>query len=452
MPKFMLKWMMFVVFLLTPLAGYSHADATGPEADVAFFEPSLRVGILINQPSVQVSAGADFDLTDPATGKVLFTFRAGDKVTIAAQEKTLSVNGATAAAKGFRVVVRKNETLQAVEQLAQVNNRRYRGDLSIHRTAGKTGLTVVNTLPVEQYLYGVIKNEISPEWPLEAVKAQAVAARTYALASYDKHKADGFDVCSTTDCQVYGGRESEAPRALAAVDATRGLVLKHSGKLITAYFHSSSGGYTENSENVWSTPLPYLRGVVDYDQNCPNFTWEKRLTAAELNQAISKAGYNIGSLQAIELSPLAKPPVADADRGISGRVKTVRLQGSNGSVEIAGTQLRSMLELKSTLFDIHLPAAGTKALLPAADGAKKKRASSRQKKQQAGPVDPNIRTLNGSPAEAVVITGSGWGHGLGLSQWGAKAMAEQAPPGNREYFKDILQHYYQGVQIKKAYL
>ncbi|QDR80860.1 SpoIID/LytB domain-containing protein [Sporomusa termitida] len=452
MPKFMLKWIMFVIFLLLPLAGYTHSADTGPEADVAFFEPSLRVGIVINQPSVQISAAANFDLTDSATGKVLFAFRAGDKVTIAAQEKTLSVNGAAVAAKGFGVVVRKNEALEAGEQLAQVNNRRYRGGLSIHRTAGQTGLTVVNTLPVEQYLYGVIKNEISPAWPLEAVKAQAVAARTYALANYNKHKADGFDVCSTTDCQVYGGRESEDPRSLAAVDATRGLVVKHSGKLITAYFHSSSGGYTENSENVWSTPLPYLRGVVGYDQNCPNFTWEKRLTAAEFNQAISKAGYNIGSLQAIELSPLAKPPVVGADRGISGRVKTVRLRGSNGSAEISGTQLRSMLELKSTLFDIRIPAAGAKALLPAVNADKKKRPSSRKKNRQAAPLDPNIRTLSGRPDEAVVITGSGWGHGIGLSQWGAKAMAEQAPPDNTEYFKDILQHYYQGVQVKKAYL
>ena len=453
MPKHMIKWTMFVVFLLVPLFGYAYSADTGPEADVAFFEPSLRVGILINQPTVQVSAEANFDLTDPATGKVLSSFRTGDKVTIAAQDKFLTVNGAVVTAKEIGVVVKKNEALYYIEQLLQVNKRRYRGDLNIHRTAGKTGLTVVNTLPVEQYLYGVIKNEISPDWPLEAVKAQAVAARTYALANYNKHKADGFDVCSTTDCQVYWGRESEAPRALEAVDATRGLVLIHNGKLITAYFHSSSGGYTENSENVWSTPLPYLRGVIDYDQNCPNFSWEKRLTAAEFNQAISKAGYKIGSLQAVELSPLANPPVASTDRGVSGRVKTVRLVGSDGSVQVSGTQLRSMLDLKSTLFDIHIPATSPKALLPATRADNKIRLlSSHNKPLPASTTTANIRVISDNTEAAVVITGSGWGHGIGLSQWGAKAMAEKAPPGNTEYFVVILKHYYQGVQIKKAYL
>ncbi|MDF2874285.1 MAG: SpoIID/LytB domain protein [Sporomusa sp.] len=430
MHKYMLEWVMFVAMLLLPLSGY--AQSSDSEADVAFFEPSLRVGILTNQPSVQISANANYDLVDTGAGKKLASFRAGDRITIGMQDGVLVINGAAITAKGIDVVVKKDDALYYIEQLVQVNKRRYRGDLSIHRTAGKAGLTVVNTLPVEQYLYGVIKNEISPEWPLEAVKAQAVAARTYAMANYNKHKADGFDVCSTTDCQVYGGRESEAPRSLEAVNATRGLVLLYNGKLITAYFHSSSGGYTENSENVWLASLPYLRGVADFDQNCPAFKWEKKLTIAEFNQAISKAGYNIGSLQAIELSPLGNPPVTSTDRGVSGRVKTVRLLGASGSVQVSGTKMRSMLDLKSALFDINLTATVPKTVLPA--------------------YSPNTHFINGNPTDFIMVTGFGWGHGVGLSQWGAKAMAEKDQPGNTEYFKEILKHYYQGVQIKKAYL
>ncbi|MDF2571592.1 MAG: SpoIID/LytB domain protein, partial [Sporomusa sp.] len=376
-------------------------------------------------------------------------------VVITLKNGEFAINGLSTTATGVEVIIKKDEALFAVEQHVLVNKRRYRGEISIRNTTGKSGMTVINTLPIEQYLYGIIKNEISPEWPLESVKAQAVAARTYALANYNKHKADGFDVCATTDCQVYGGRESEAPRALEAVDATRGLVLTYNNKLITAYFHSSSGGYTENSENVWSSAQPYLRGVADYDQNCQYFKWEKKLTLAEVNQAISKAGYNIGSLQAIELSPLATPQVFSTDRGVSGRVKNVRLLGTDGSVQVSGEKLRRLWDLKSTLFDITILGNEYKDFAKPvyADNSKGlKQSQSILSLSTNAKESPELRLVNGGPNDFVVITGFGWGHGVGMSQWGAKAMAEKAPPDNTEYFKDILKHYYQGVQIKKAFL
>ncbi|WP_425061208.1 hypothetical protein SCACP_19910 [Sporomusa carbonis] len=449
MDKYVLKWLLLIAVLAVVFLPLSGQAQMADDDVITLFQPALRVGILTNQRTIQVSADTDFDIV--TAGKTLGSFRAHEQVTIALKDGVFSVNGVTVAAADLEVVAKKDESLYYLEQFIQVNKRRYRGDISIHRTAGKTGMTVVNTLPVEQYLYGVIKNEIAPEWPLEAVKAQAVAARTYALANYNKHKADGFDVCATTDCQVYGGRESEVPRALEAVDETRGLVLMYNGKLITAYFHSSSGGYTENSENVWSTPEPYLRGVVDFDQNSPYFKWEKKLTIGELNQAINKAGYNIGNLQAIELSPLENPPATSSDRGVSGRVKTVRLLGTNGSVQVSGTKLRSILDLKSTLFDIKTAANGYKEFAMPVNAGVNPEVPQRVL-GIATKDNPNIRPVSSQPADVIVITGFGWGHGLGLSQWGAKAMAEKAPPGNPEYFKDILKHYYQGVQIKKAYL
>lgn len=443
MHKHMLQWLLlaFLVLLFLPLTG----QAKGAEIPETLWlrEPTLRVGILTGQQSVQITADANFDLVHAGTNKKVRSFRAYDKVAITDIGNGFAINGMPVVANGINVVLKNKDVMVSIEQYAHVNNRRYRGDISILRTAGKPGMSVVNTLPVEEYVYGIIKHEISPEWAMEAVKAQAVAARTYALASNNKHKADGFDVCATTDCQVYGGRESEVPRAIEAVDATRGLVLLHSGKLITAYFHSSSGGHTENSENVWSSPLPYLKGVADFDQNCPYFKWEKKLTVAELNQAVSKAGYNIGRLQAIELSPLGNPPTVSNDRGVSGRVKNVRLLGTSGSVQITGAKMRTMLDLKSALFDITTVVNGrTEAVQPVFTGKKSVRT------QPQG----NIRPVTGESTDFVIINGFGWGHGLGLSQWGAKAMAEKAPPGNTEYFKEILKHYYQGVEIKKAYL
>ncbi len=450
MHKHMLQWLLLAAFVLLflPLSGQAGSSET--VATMSLQEPSLRVGILTNQQNVQISADANFDLVSFGTGKVLGSFRAYEGVAITVKDGNFAINGVPVSGTGINVVL-KDDVMVYIEQYAHVNNRRYRGEISIHRTPGKSGITVVNTLPIEQYLYGIIKNEISPEWSMEAVKAQAVAARTYALSNYNKHKADGFDVCATTDCQVYGGRESEAPRALEAVDETRGLVLLHDNKLITAYFHSSSGGYTENSENVWSSSQPYLRGVADFDQNCPYFKWEKKLTLAEFNQAVSKAGYNIGSLQAIELSPLGTPPVVSSDRGVSGRVKSVRLSGTSGSVQISGAKMRSMLDLKSTLFDITTVTDHVEFAKPVFAGKEKKLSQSHNTLALTIPENPTIRPVNGEPTDFMVIKGFGWGHGLGLSQWGAKAMAEKAPPGNTEYFKDILKHYYQGAEIKKAY-
>ena len=439
----MVKWLMLTFLFVFPLAAYAHAGS----GTLPGYEPNLRVGILTNQHSVEISADAKFAIVSTSTAKVLGNFGAKDTVTIAVRESGFTVNDVPVAATGMAVVINKEHSLVYSEPYMYANKRRYRGELSIHRTSGKQGMTVVNTLPMEQYLYGVIKNEISPEWSLEAVKAQAVAARTYALASNNKHKDDGFELCATTDCQVYGGRESEAPKAIEAVDTTRGLVITYKDKLIAAYFHSSSGGYTENSENVWSSEQPYLRGVADFDQNSPYYKWEKQLTLAELNQVISDAGYNIGNIQAVQLSPLATPPVVSYDRGVSGRVKNVYIRGTTGNIQIAGTKIRNLLDLKSTLFDISIIKRRHELVMPVYAG----------KDREIGMVTlSGKKNLNRPPIavetnDVVVITGFGWGHGLGLSQWGAKAMAEQGPIGNTEYFKDILKHYYQGVEIKKAY-
>ena len=442
----MKHWLLLAIFLIFPLSG--HAQPLNVALPAA--EPMLRVGIVINQPSIKVSAGGKFSIINSESAKVLETFEAKDEVTITLGKVGFIINDKQINARNLDIVVVQKPSSIWGEQFLSVNKRRYRGGLTLHRTTDKSGITVVNTLPIEQYLYGVIKNEISPDWQMEAVKAQAVAARTYALTNNTKHQLDGFDVCATTDCQVYGGRDSEAPRAIEAVDTTRGLVLTYKGKLINAYFHSSSGGYTENSENVWSSAQPYLRGVADYDQNSPYYKWEKRVSLAELNQAIKAAGYNIGSLQAIELSPLSSPPITSADRGISGRVKTVLLKGTSGSIQLSGTKLRTMFNLKSTLFDIALVKDNTEFGLPAFLGMDGKRSPAHSMLINFDKISISTAPIV-EPPGSVIITGFGWGHGLGLSQWGAKAMAEMAHPGNSEYFKDILKHYYKDVEIKKAY-
>ena len=142
----------------------------------------------------------------------------------------------------------------------------YRGDLELMKSPGRWGITVVNVLSVEQYLYGVVGKEMSPSWSEEALKAQAVAARTYAIAHKRRFSQRGFDLTDDTSSQVYAGVGGESPTVIKAVNATKGEILTYQGKPIDAFFFSTAGGWTENSENVWGTYIPYLRGVSDTRQ------------------------------------------------------------------------------------------------------------------------------------------------------------------------------------------
>lgn len=417
-------------------------------------EPNLKVGLWSNQSSILLSADTDFDLVNSYTKQVLESYKGNEKVVVSINNTGILINNKTTNANKISVILKTEENGHFIE----VNKRWYRGAIEIFSTNPQTRLTVVNTLPVEQYLYGVIAKEMAPDWPLEAVKAQTVAARTYALANLNKHREDGYDVCATTDCQVYGGKESETPRVISAVEATRGLVMLYQGKPIQAYFHSSSGGYTENSENVWSTYLPYIRAVADDDHTSPHFRWEKRITPQELDAILAKTGCNIGQLQAIELSLLKNPPMDAADRGVSGRVKHLRLIGKTGNIQMSGEKFRTLLALNSTLFDIKVVSSVQKTIefdITDTAGQQEMKTIEINLPPAEGSITvidkANLRRITGSKNEMIVISGGGWGHGLGLSQWGAKVMAEGVGNGDSEYFREILKHYYQGIDIKKRY-
>ena len=280
----------------------------------------------------------------------------------------------------------------------------YRGSLCIDHRKGKTKLTTVNEVMLEDYLYGVVPNEMGYAWPMEALKAQAVAARTYVMHDMKKHASEGYDVCATTHCQVYRGKQKEHTRTNQAVDATKGEYLTYKGKTILSLFHASGGGYTENSEYVWGKREPYLRGVPDYNES----PWEVNVTLDKLASVLKARGKSVGDIREIKLSKLEKQPVKAVDRGVSGRVRTMTIVGENGSVQVSGNDMRSMLGLKSTLFDI------------------------------------DKRTFEEKESGSFTIKGYGFGHGLGMSQWGAKAMADK-----KKDYKEILKHYYSGTDIKK---
>ena len=192
-------------------------------------------------------------------------------------------------------------------------------------------ILVVNVLGIEKYLSSVVGSEMPTKWPMEALKAQAIASRTYAL----KQKGNLFyDIDSTEKSQVYNGLESRTYKTIRAVRSTRSLVLTYNNKLIDALFHSSSGGMTENSQDVWQNKYPYLSSVKDFDKQNPKLRWQKRFSNEELQNLFP----NIGGINNIEISSITD----------TGRVKNVIIYGEYGSEKMSGQDLRRKMNLNST--------------------------------------------------------------------------------------------------------
>ncbi|GAB4236352.1 MAG: SpoIID/LytB domain-containing protein [Stanieria sp.] len=270
--------------------------------------------------------------------------------------------------------------------LVWIGDRWYRGRTHLVRQ-GDT-LTAINYVDLEDYLYSVVGAEAVATWPLEALKAQAVAARSYALYKSSTERSSLYDLDTTIGTQVYKGLDTEYTTTHQAVNGTAGQVMTYNGKVILAAFHSSSGGHTENVEDVWTSPLPYLRAVVDYDQQSPVFQWDKVVSAQEMNTLIGGVG-TIKTMVPEETTPY-------------GRVVNMKVIGDRGTTVVSGAELRKVLDLRSTLFRV------------TGDG------------------------------NSFRIYGRGFGHGLGLSQWGAYYLAKQGIK-----YAQILSHYYQHANLSQ---
>lgn len=385
-----------VLSAATPAMARHHAPAA-PKADKASAAaaqpaeqaPLLRIGLTSGQPSVTVAAGGRAEARTESAKPVALTATASYEIRwqngafLVGREKL----------RGEILIIRPSDKSDGGLAL---DGRRYRGVLELrHRGAG---LIAVNIVPVDDYLLSVVPEEMPTDWPAEALKAQSVAARSFALKSRGRHAAEGYDLCTTTHCQLYKGIASEKTASTAAVRATRGEVLTYGGQPIEALFHTDSGGMTESSEDVWGSHVPYLRAVRD--TQTATMPWTKTMSTADLEKKLAAKGHAIGRLRAIELSPLAVGRAAK-DRTASGRVKAMIVTGTKGSVTLSGTAWRSLLGLKSTLFSAKL----TK--------------------------------------DSVTFTGFGAGHGLGISQWGAERLAKTG-----KSYADILHHYYTGVTLQ----
>jgi stage II sporulation protein D len=319
----------------------------------------------------------------------------------------------------------------------------YRGGIGFKRYPDSV-LTVINYINMDDYLYGVLPKEMSGDWPIEALKAQAVAARNYALINFGKHSDHGFDICATTDCQVYGGYDIEKPGSNQAVDETSGKLLKYNGQIVQTYYHSNSGGRTENIENIWSGTLPYIVGVYDpYSENAPNSDWELIYTKNEIESILSANGHNIGSLRDVRIEDVSE----------NGRVQELVFKGSSGSATFIKEKARALFgytTLKSMWFEL-----GNKPMASVVSRSAFSRADLSSASYMTGDglesaitssfvvTDGSTTTNLSFSSDKIVFIGHGYGHGLGMSQWGAKAMAEQGYD-----FEEILTHYYSNTIVE----
>ena len=367
----------------------------------AAWQPELLVSLGTVGTTLRLSGNVPVVLKRLDNKKVVWQGKAKEFATLTFTDKGWELNGRKlkkADSAALELTVEDERNLSKL--VSTYDNKSYRGALRL--LPHKGSLQLINRITAEEYLQGVVPEEMPAEWNPEAVKAQAVAARTYALRQRKRHAKEGFDVCATTHCQQYGGVAVERAAANQAVKATSGEVLESHGALVDALFHTDSGGMTENSEDVWGSRIDCLRAAKEV--RTETYPWEKNITVEKFSELLAKRGKNIGTLKKIELSPI-KIGKASKDRTVSGRVKQVTFVGKNGKASITGNDLRSMLGLKSTLFGM---------------------------------------TMN---RNVLFIKGYGWGHGLGMSQHGAKAYAD-----SEHYdYKKILQHYYQGAELKKLY-
>ena len=357
---------------------------------------------------------------------------------------------------GITTMVLANDAhLRGAQGTTEVNSGRYRGAIEPRVMQGGGGVVAVNLVHLEDYLLSVVPSEMPPSWPLHALKAQAVAARTYALSTIQSSENPVFQLVDTVMSQVYRGVSVETQSTTQAVQDTAGIRMTFEGRYINATYFSSSGGRTEDSENVWQNTVPYLRSVAEgYETGY--MLWSRSLSLSQLTGMLS--GHGIGEVTGIRYTT-AYP---------SGRVVELEFLGTAGQRTYSGDSIRNAFQnapggsLESNNFSINGGGSGTttqpqeedyvyirniagvmvpipKHYIEGLFGSENLIGEARTSQRQEAPPPGQTRTITSTNIE---ISGRGWGHGVGMSQFGARGMAEAGYS-----FEDILRHYYTGIEV-----
>ena len=280
------------------------------------------------------------------------------------------------------------------DSLVYLDGRSFRGSVDIIRKDDMK-LMAINRVALEDYLCGVLYNEVSHRWPIEAIKAQGITARTFALYQARQNRLQDYDLTNDIYSQVYSGATSERWSTTRAVKLTMGEVLTYKGDIFPTYYHATCGGRTEDAANLWNIDIEPLKGsVCGFCKESPHYSWTKNIPLSEVEKKLSENGYKVGKIKAVEV----------VSRNDSGRIDKLEIKDDSGvSCVLTGKDFRRMM----------------------------------------GPND--VRSTNFEPSigsDKLMLSGIGWGHGVGMCQWGANGMAEHGKSA-----KEILKIYYPGAEI-----
>jgi stage II sporulation protein D len=380
--------------------------------------PFLRIGLAVDRDSVAVSAPGGLRLLDLATGRETNTPADGLRIRRVAGGLEVPV-GPEDPAGGPRqdILLEPRDPASAV----RIDDHSYRGGAEVLALPGR-GLAVINRVRLEDYLEGVVPLEIGPRGAdeEEALKAQSVAARTYALANLGRRDSLGFDLFGDVEDQVYGGIEAESPRATRAVRFTRGEVLVWQGRPIRAYYHADGGGRTARVTEAWNLPdAPYLQSIPDtaadgsdWGAADPRHEWEASWSGSQLSASLAAGLAAYYGAEAPRMGRVTGVRVLG--RTASGRVAAMEVRTAGGRYVIERNDIRFVLRrldgsvLPSTLF--------------------------------------RVTRAPGDGSDGLAVAGRGNGHGVGMCQWGAIGRARAG-----QTYRRILAAYYPGAKLRAAY-
>jgi stage II sporulation protein D len=353
----------------------------------------LRIGLITDVKTIEIGLSSKGEIYIEENNNKIRKFNLNDRVKI----RSVGFKKISFLGKTYRLPVKF-----ASSEKILINNRYYDGEIELVATKDNK-FTVINLLTLEQYLYGVVPYEIDSDWTDEMIKVQAIIARTYAVASKPRHQNDGFDFCSTVHCQVYRGINFKVySRIKQLVDSTTGLVIvDNNDKPIHSYYHACCGGATDDVRDIWqsSGEVYYLKGTkCVHCKSSPYYNWKFEIEKEKFNKILVSNDIKIGKIVSINI----------LDKTSTGRVKNIELVGTKGTICLSANKFREVFgynKIRSTKF-----------------------------------VEIKIFSNN------IIITGNGWGHGVGLCQWGANNLSL-----NGKKFKEIIQYYYPKTKIKKLY-
>lgn len=348
----------------------------------------LRVAVLKGADKLTLSVKGGYDILTLKSGNALSKGRNLRLASIMPTHEGFKIDDVIFRTWGARIIPKKDGTIS-------INGRKFRGKIDIIRT--KDGLlSVINFIDVEDYLKGVLYHEVSHMWPIEALKAQAIVSRTFALYQKAHSKNLDYDLTSDIYSQVYGGKTSEKYVTNKAIKLTEGEILTFDGKIFPTYFHATCGGRTEDSGNLWKMNLEPLEGVYcTFCKESPHFNWNFEIPLSRLQEKLSKTYVDISNIISITIN----------SRNASGRIDSLTIITASGKLLVSGKDLRELIgpnNLRSTNYTIEIS------------------------------------------DDVVKFRGVGWGHGVGMCQWGAYGMAKKGVKVD-----EILKFYYPGSKIEK---